>query len=215
MGMHKHVGSSTRVTQCRDDGAAARPRTGRNLPAALTRTMDGTITDWPPSMERRYGFTSEQAIGRKSHQLLRTVFPDALQAIEATLLREHSWHGGLIQRHANGMAVAAMSDWDLVQHDNEPDNATVTEVHSDTISVQLADLLTILANELSQPLAAISNYVNGAKRTLQGERPNPDVARKAMAMAADQIVRSAEHVKLLRSLSDDLRSTGRSRPGAG
>jgi C4-dicarboxylate-specific signal transduction histidine kinase len=82
--------------------------------------------------------------------------------------------------------------------------ATVTEAHTDTINIQLADLLAILANELSQPLTAIGNYVNGARIILQRDQPDHERARNAMVMAAAQIARSAEHVALLRNLASDL-----------
>jgi signal transduction histidine kinase len=174
----------------------------------FTRMMDGRITSWPAGMERRYGFSREHALGQNAHRLLRTIFPGALLDIEATLLTEHSWQGGLIHRHADGRAITVMSQWVLHRHGDAAEDAMVTEMHSDTISIQLADLMATLADELSQPLTAISNYVNGARRTLLREPPDPDRVDRAMALAADQLVRSAEHVKLLRSLAIDLRSIG-------
>jgi len=53
-------------------------------PGTLIRTLEGHITAWSPDMQRRYGFTSEEAHGHTAHQLLRTSFPRALPAIEAT-----------------------------------------------------------------------------------------------------------------------------------
>jgi signal transduction histidine kinase len=162
--------------------------------------MSGAITIWPAGMERRYGFSRQQAVGQNSHQLLRTMFPIALRDIEAALRKRHSWQGALIHRHANGRAIVVMSHWVM----DDAREATVTEAHTDTISIQLADLLAILANELSQPLTAIGNYVNGARICLQREKPDHERARNAMVMAAAQLVRSAEQLTLLRGLASDL-----------
>ena len=65
-------------------------------PDVLIRTMEGRLMLWPAGMEQRYGFTSEQALGHLSHQLLKTTFPQALNEIEEILLRRRNWSGGLI-----------------------------------------------------------------------------------------------------------------------
>jgi PAS domain-containing protein len=98
-GKHGHVVNQDRhaVSHVREASTAA--------PDRKIRTTEGRITAWPPGMQRRYGFTSEKAQGRISHQLLRTAFLRALQAIEATLEQQNSWSGGLIHRRADGTAV--------------------------------------------------------------------------------------------------------------
>ena len=93
------------------------PGTGEQMPTAppdlLIRTMDGHITLWPAGMEQRYGFTSEQALGHVTHQLLKTIYPQALKEIDETLLRQSNWTGGLIHRHADGRAVMVVGHWFL------------------------------------------------------------------------------------------------------
>ena len=205
--MTRPADTAANPAQSQDNGDrhGPAPLSSSTSPDTFTRTTNGQIITWPPGMEQRYGFPREQALGQISHRLLRTIFPAALRDIEATLLTEHRWRGGLIHRHACGKAIVVMSHWDLQPPTDGPRGAMVTEAHFDTISIQLADLLAILANELSQPLTAVSNYVNGARRSLQRDPPDQDIVRKAMAMAADQIVRSTEHVNLMRNLADDLR----------
>jgi phosphoglycerate-specific signal transduction histidine kinase len=101
-----------------------------------------------------------------------------------------------------------ISRWDLDRHDGGSESATVTEIHSDAMNVELADLFAIMANELSQPLTAIANYVNGARRSLRSPDPDAETARCAMELAAGQIERSAAQVKLMRSLAEELRHIG-------
>ena len=40
----------------------------------LIRRFDGTIEYWTRGCERLYGWTEEEALGRKSHDLLKTKF---------------------------------------------------------------------------------------------------------------------------------------------
>ena len=52
---------------------------GLNLAQVMTRGFGGEIHYWSRGMERLYGFTTAEAIGRISHELLRTEFPSSLQ----------------------------------------------------------------------------------------------------------------------------------------
>jgi PAS domain S-box-containing protein len=214
-----------------NDGSAATQSSGKHSPShhshgvshgrqastaapdRMIRTTEGRITAWSPGMQRRYGFTSEEAQGRISHQLLRTAFPQALQAIEATLERQNSWSGGLIHRRADGTAVMAINHW-YVYHDVDCQSRLVTEVHSDiadyggAVRDELADVLAALAHELSEPLLAIGNDLDGAQRSLQVGWPDLNSVREATARASSQIARGAESVHLLRELSNGMREAG-------
>jgi hypothetical protein len=165
-------------------------------------------------MQRRYGFTSEQAEGHTSHQLLRSIFPRALPAIETALRERNSWTGGVIHRHADGRAVMAANHW-YVYRDIDRQVCLVTEVHSDIApecsgefhqrAELFADVLAALARELSEPLTAINNYVAGVQCILQQGWPDRTSVRDAMTQASRQIVRGAEGVNLLRHLANDIR----------
>src|ERR1700758_5036033 len=50
--------------------------------AILVRDASDCITFWNKGAAALYGFTREQAIGRVSHDLLRTKFPEALASIQ-------------------------------------------------------------------------------------------------------------------------------------
>jgi hypothetical protein len=182
-------------------------------PDTLIRTMEGHITSWSPGMRQRYGFTDGQAHGRPSHQLLRTIFPQALRDIHAILVQQKTWSSGLIHRHADGRAVMTVNHW-YFHPDVDEQSALVTEVHSDVaregngVFQQLADVLAVLAYELSEPLTATRLHVDDARRTLQLGWPDLGRVRDAMAQASSQIARSAEGAELLRDLADRLRDIG-------
>jgi signal transduction histidine kinase len=175
-------------------------------PDVLSRTQDGCLTLWSSGMQRRYGFTCEQALGHTSHQLLKTIFPLPLNEIGAILDRQSNWSGGLINHHSDGRAVLLTGHWFL--HRNiDGQEAVVTEVHSDAAGRGLADLVVMLAHQLSEPLTAINNYVTASQRMLDQDSPDRDSLCKAMALIAGQIVRGADGVRLMRELANELRAS--------
>jgi PAS domain-containing protein len=49
----------------------------------LARDLNGRIRTWPSGMQQLYGFSAEEGVGRRFHDLLTTVFPASLRQIEA------------------------------------------------------------------------------------------------------------------------------------
>jgi hypothetical protein len=164
-------------------------------------------------MERRYGFTSEQACGHTSHTLLRTVFPQTLEEIEAALRYHNTWRGGVIHRHADGRAVVTVSHWQMHRgFDNT--SALITEMHSNIAADcggacgDFADVLVALTRELDANLAAISTCVGGVQRTLQAGWPDLNSVRAAMIQASGQIDRGIDGVSCLRHLAASMGESG-------
>jgi signal transduction histidine kinase len=50
--------------------------------------------------ERLYGFKRAEAIGREASDLLKTIYPIPLEAIEEILRRTEHWSGELMQRRS-------------------------------------------------------------------------------------------------------------------
>lgn len=194
------------------DGGADHDR-GRtaDAPDALIRTMDGRVTFWSPGMRKRYGFTSGEALGRVSHELLRTGFPHTLKTIEAVLVDRGSWSGALIHHRADGTAVMATNRWH-VHRDLNGQAAVITEVHSDMVPMgtaacgELADLLTVLAHELSEPLTVINSYLDSARRLSEPGQSDLERLNEVILLAASQIERGAAGVRLLRDLATGMRN---------
>jgi hypothetical protein len=182
-------------------------------PHTLIRTFEGRIIAWSPGMQKRYGFSSEEACGRISHQLLRSTFPRPLQAIEATLLQLKAWSGGLIHRHADGRPILTVNHWHM--HRNNDDHpAIVTEVHSDMSQKfleapgGLVDVLAALAHELGEALAEVESRVEAVDVGLQAGWPDLKTVRETVARAAAQIARGVEGVAVLRDLANGMADTG-------
>ena len=81
--------------------------------SVITRTMEGVINFWNQSAEQLYGWRKEEAVGRVSHDLLRTEFPRPLEEIESELVRNGRWEGKLVHTTRDGSRVVVESRWSL------------------------------------------------------------------------------------------------------
>jgi PAS domain S-box-containing protein len=92
--------------------------------------MDGTIRFWNHGAEEIYGFSKEQATGRKAHELLSTVFPLPRQDVIARVAEEGRWEGELAQVTRDGKGIIVESRWAL-QRDKNGEPSGVMEINSD------------------------------------------------------------------------------------
>ena len=107
-----------------------------NRAQALVRELDGTITFWSHGMERLYGFSGAEAVGRPAHQLLKTEFPGGLDVLEAALMERGEWTGEVVQTRQNGEIVMVASHWSLWRGAGR---TAVTEVHNDLTASRQAE----------------------------------------------------------------------------
>lgn len=77
----------------------------------LVRDHEDRIVYWNKGAERLYGWSADDAIGRTSHELLKTHFPQPLSEIQKTLEEVGHWEGELLHRLRNGRQVPVMSRW--------------------------------------------------------------------------------------------------------
>lgn len=81
------------------------------LAPGMLRARDGRITFWGEGAEHLYGYPAQAALGRVSHDLLRTRFPIPLPRIEAVLNRDGQWQGELVHRRHDGAELVVASHW--------------------------------------------------------------------------------------------------------
>lgn len=79
----------------------------------FVRRMDDVITFWNRGAGELYGWSREQAIGRVTHELLRTAFPAPQEQMTAELARDGRWEGELVHTKSNGTQVVVSSRWSL------------------------------------------------------------------------------------------------------
>jgi PAS domain S-box-containing protein len=94
----------------------------------LVRYPNGTIQFWNKGAEQTYGWTARDSVGRISHQLLQTHFPQPLQSIEDELLQAGRWEGELVHTRRDGSTVIVASRWEL-QRDSNQQPSVVLEVN--------------------------------------------------------------------------------------
>jgi PAS domain S-box-containing protein len=96
----------------------------------FVRDMNDVITYWNRGAEELYGWTSEEALGRVTHQLTRTIFPEPLDQINAQLLRAGRWEGELIHTKRDGTRVVVATRWSL-QRDEQGRPSAILETNND------------------------------------------------------------------------------------
>ena len=96
----------------------------------FVRDMSDVITYWNRGAQELYGWTAEEAIGKRTHQLLQTVFPVPIDAIRAELLRAGRWEGELEKTKADGTQVVVASRWSL-RRDEQERPVAVLETNND------------------------------------------------------------------------------------
>lgn len=81
--------------------------------AILIRDQQDRIIYWNKGAERVYGWTSEDARGQVSHDLLHAVFPEPLASIQDKMRTAGHWEGELIHKSRNAETLTMLSHWVL------------------------------------------------------------------------------------------------------
>lgn len=85
----------------------------------FVRDMAGVITYWNRGAQELYGWTAEQVLGKRTHDLFRTVFPEPFDEIQKELLHTGRWEGTLEKKRADGTRVSVESRWSLQRDENQ------------------------------------------------------------------------------------------------
>jgi PAS domain S-box-containing protein len=83
----------------------------------VARDDRDAITFWNRGAEQLYGWSNAEAVGKISHALLQTEFPEPSEAIKEQLLRSGYWEGELVNVKKDGTRVIVASRWSLQRDD--------------------------------------------------------------------------------------------------
>ncbi|HXT24851.1 MAG TPA: PAS domain S-box protein [Candidatus Eisenbacteria bacterium] len=182
--------------------------------AIFVRDMADRITYWSKGASELYGYTCDEALGRVTHELLRTVFPEPLENVRAQLDRADRWTGELVHKKKNGTEIVVTTRW-VLDRDPYGNPRSILETNTDITQRKQAErafkekefsarLLQLqdderrrLARELhdgvGQLLAAMG--MNAVKLCAEKSKLSPDTARCA-----------EENAKLIEQASADIRT---------
>jgi PAS domain S-box-containing protein len=161
--------------------------------AILVWSPAGGIEAWNQGAQELYGYTAAEALGRNSHELLRTQAPRPLPTIELELRSIGWWEGELRHRTKDGREVVVSSKFRLVQGIDGREQ--VLEVNRDITkrkemedelresSRRKDEFLGLLSHELRNPLAPIRNSIY----VLEHAEPIGEQANRAKEVIARQV----------------------------
>ena len=186
----------------------------------FVRDMSDVITYWNRGAEQQYGWTSEEAVGKNSHEINRTVFPAPLEEITTELTRTGRWEGELVHTRRDGTEVVVASRWAL-QMDERGNPIAVLETNNDVSERKLAEeglhkaqaelahvtrvatlgeMTASIAHEVNQPLAAVVTNANACLRWLAHQTPNLAEARQAVGRIIKEGNRASDVIGRIRAL---------------
>jgi PAS domain S-box-containing protein len=149
----------------------------------FVRDMNEVITYWNRGAQEFYGWRAEEAIGKSSHELLKTIFPMPLHEIRAELLRTSRWEGELKHYTADGTEVTAASRWAL-QLDSREQPIAILETNNDiTERKRREDEIKGLNEALAKRAEGLDQQL--AKRAAELEATNKELESFAYSVSHD------------------------------
>jgi len=96
----------------------------------FVRDMSNVITYWNRGAQELYGWAAEEAIGKVTYDLLKTLSPVPLEQIEAEVKRAGRWEGELVHTKKDGTQLTVSSRWSL-QRDERGAPTEILETNND------------------------------------------------------------------------------------
>jgi two-component system sensor kinase FixL len=187
----------------------------------FVRDQGDVIRYWNRGAEELYGWGRDEAVGRVSHQLLKTVFPKPLSEIMEELLQTGRWEGELVHTKRDGARVSVSSRWS-VEHDERGRAIAIMETNNDITErnqarqalhrtqaelahanrvITLGELTASIAHEVNQPLTGIVTNGSACLRLLDREPPDLAEVRSGIESMISDGMRASDVVQRLRALS--------------
>jgi len=128
----RDITEAKRVQQALEHHAAVLREQTQMLDLAniLARDLDDRVILWNSGMEKMYGWTKADALGKRSHELLKTKFPVSLEKALESLFREGRWEGEVAHTRKDGQVLFVSSLW-ILHHDAAGQPAAILEINND------------------------------------------------------------------------------------
>jgi PAS domain S-box-containing protein len=127
-----------------------------DMTKVLVSDLDGRIVLWTRGAELFYGFTGDEALGRVSHELLRSEFAEPRADVEARLRATGAWEGEVRHRTKQG-AIVVMASRRALYRDAHGQATRIVDVSTDVTQRKRAED----ALRLAQKLEAVGTLASG------------------------------------------------------
>ena len=181
-----------------------------DLAPVLVRDMEDRIMYWSSGVERIYGYSREEALGRLSHNLLNTEFPGPMAQIEKLLKESGGWEGELIHRAKDGSRVIVASQW-VLYRDASGNPIRILEVNADITARKKAEQLQLrsqkleglgtLAGGIAHDFNNILMAINGNAKMATEGLPAGHPARESLTEITKAGARAADLVRRILTFS--------------
>ena len=185
--------------------------------------MSGVLKYWNHGAQELYGWTAQEAIGKLTHELLKTIFPAPLSKIVAEVVRTGRWEGEIVQTRRDGRQIVVASRWSL-QRDQKSSPVGFLETNNDITQRRraeedrerlrqdlahlahlnrvstMAELTASLAHELKQPIGAAVTNAEVSLRLLDRNPPDVSEGREAALEMVKDAKRAADIIDRVRLL---------------
>jgi PAS domain S-box-containing protein len=98
--------------------------------AIIVRDRNDQIAYWNKGATKLYGYTRHEALGKVTHELLKSKHPEPLSEIHEKLLRDQRWQGEIVHTRRDGTRLTVFSRWAL-DRDAKGKCAYVLETNND------------------------------------------------------------------------------------
>ena len=178
--------------------------------AIVVRDMSGNIVFWSRGAAVLYGWSSDEALGRNTDELLQTQPAENSADLEATLLRDGQWEGETIH-HKRGGARVIVASRVALQRDGDGTPVRILTVDNDITGRRQEEdaleqfrqdqlrfkdeFLSHVSHELRSPLTAIKQFTTILLGGLAGELNEEQRQYQQIVL---------KNIRQLQSMIDDL-----------
>ena len=106
--------------------------------AIIVRDLQAHAVFWNRGAETTYGFAAPEALGKITHELLKTRFPVPLKEIENIVTATGEWDGELVHATREGGELVVASRWSLLR-DESGNPRNILEINRDITSRKKAE----------------------------------------------------------------------------